>query len=192
MATEATPQKPRRLLLLLPLALFLGLAALFLMQLLSGRDVSVIPSALIGQQAPETKLPPLEGVDLPGLDSSDFIGKVTLVNVWASWCVPCRTESPTLERFYKAHRGPDFTILGIDTNDLTGDASAFLRRYGITYPQLRDGSGDFSRDQLGTTGVPESFLLDPRGRLVLHALGPVSDDYLRSNLLPNLEGRTTG
>jgi cytochrome c biogenesis protein CcmG/thiol:disulfide interchange protein DsbE len=146
-------------------------------------------SLAIGDPVPDAT------AELPRLGESgtgslaDYRGRWVLVNVWASWCVPCRTESPALESFYRARRGPDFTILGIDTNDLTGDALAFVRRYGITYPQLRDGSGDFSEDQLGTTGVPESFLVDPQGRLVLHSLGPVSDSYLRANVVPYLEGR---
>jgi cytochrome c biogenesis protein CcmG/thiol:disulfide interchange protein DsbE len=149
-------------------------------------------SLAIGDPVPDAgaELPRLGGDGTASL--ADYRGRWVLVNVWASWCVPCRTESPALERFFDAHRGPDFTILGIDTNDLSGDAIAFLRRYGVTYPQLRDGSGDFSQEQLGTTGVPESFLVDPRGRLILHALGPVGDDYLRLNVLPHLNGRATG
>ena len=82
-----------------------------------------------------------------------------LVNVWASWCTPCRDESPALERFHRAHRDQRFTVLGVDSNDLSGDALGFVRKYGITYPQLHDGSGDFSEDELGTTGVPESLLV---------------------------------
>ncbi len=149
-------------------------------------------SLAIGDPVPDAtaELPRLGGHGAASL--ADYRGRWVLVNVWASWCVPCRTESPTLERFSEDQRGPEFTILGIDSNDLTGDATAFMRRYGITYPQLRDGSGDFSQDRLGTTGVPESFLVDPRGRLVLHRLGPVSDDYLRSNVVPHLEGRASG
>ena len=145
-------------------------------------------SLAIGDPVPNaaTELPRLDGDGAASL--ADYRDRWVLVNVWASWCVPCRTESPALERFYEAHRGPDFTILGIDSNDLTGDAAAFVRRYGISYPQLRDGSGDYSQGELGTTGVPESFLVDPRGRLVLHSLGPVSDEYLRSNVLPHLDG----
>jgi cytochrome c biogenesis protein CcmG/thiol:disulfide interchange protein DsbE len=185
----------RRMIVFIPLVAFLALAALFVLRLGAG-DPSRIPSALIGHSAPRTDLPPLaglarEGKPVPGVDSADFKGQVTVLNVWASWCVPCRSESPALERFYRAHRGRDFTILGLDYQDVTGDALAFMRRYGVTYPQLRDGSGDFSSKQLGTTGVPESFLVDPRGQLVLHSLGPVTDRYLRANVVPYLSGRAT-
>ena len=146
----------------------------------------------IGDPIPDaaTQLPRLGGDGSAAL--ADYRGRWVLVNVWASWCVPCRTESPALERFYEARHGRDFTILGIDSNDLTDDALGFVRRYRITYPQVRDGSGDFAQGELGTTGVPESFLVDPRGRLVVHSLGPVSDDYLRSNVVPYLEGRAKG
>jgi cytochrome c biogenesis protein CcmG/thiol:disulfide interchange protein DsbE len=146
-------------------------------------------SLAIGDPVPDatTELPRLDGQGATSL--ADYRGRWVLVNVWASWCVPCRTESPALQRFYKAHGGRDFTILGIDSNDLTDDALAFERHYGITYPQVRDGSGDYSQDQLGTTGVPESFLVSPNGKLVLHSLGPVSDEYLRSNVVPYLAGR---
>lgn len=139
-----------------------------------------------GEAVPTTPLPKL---DAPGNGSvADYRGGWVLVNVWASWCTPCRDESPALERFYRAHRGQRFTILGIDSNDLSDDALSFVRRYGITYPQLRDGSGDFSQDELGTKGVPESFLVGPDGKLVLHRLGPVTSDYLTSNVLPYLTG----
>jgi cytochrome c biogenesis protein CcmG, thiol:disulfide interchange protein DsbE len=146
----------------------------------------------IGDPIPDaaTQLPRLGGDGSAAL--ADYRGRWVLVNVWASWCVPCRTESPALERFYEARHGRDFTILGIDSNDLTDDALGFVRRYRITYPQVRDGSGDFAQGELGTSGVPESFLVDPQGRLVVHSLGPVSDDYLRSNVVPYLEGRARG
>src|SRR5205085_1947263 len=146
-------------------------------------------SLALGDQVPNatTSLPRLAGGGAGSV--ADYRGRWALVNVWASWCVPCRTESPALERFYRAHRGRDFTVVGIDQNDLTGDALSFVHRYGITYPQLRDPDGNFSKDELGTTGVPESFLIDPQGRLALHSLGPVSDRYLETNVLPFLNGR---
>ena len=148
-------------------------------------------SLAVGDPIPDAtaSLPRLTGRGTGSV--ADYRGRWVLLNVWASWCVPCRSESPALERFYRAHGGRDFTILGLDYQDVSGDALAFMRRYGITYPQLRDGSGDFASKQLGTTGVPESFLVDPRGQLVLHSLGPVSDRYLRANVVPYLTGTAT-
>jgi thiol-disulfide isomerase/thioredoxin len=143
----------------------------------------------VGDRIPSasTDLPRLEGDGSASLD--DYQGRWVLVNVWASWCTPCRTESPVLERFYSAHHGRGFTILGIDSNDLTDDAINFVKRYDITYPQIRDGGGDYAKDELGTTGVPESFLVSPNGRLVLHSLGPVTDRYLEQNVTPYIEGK---
>jgi cytochrome c biogenesis protein CcmG, thiol:disulfide interchange protein DsbE len=144
-------------------------------------------SLAAGDAVPASTLPQLDGSGSSSL--ADYRGRWVLVNVWASWCVPCRDDSPALERFQRAHRGERFMILGVDSNDLSADALAFTSRYGITYPQLRDGNGDYSQDELGTTGVPESFLVDPRGRLVLHRLGPVTPDYLDSNVVPYLTGK---
>jgi cytochrome c biogenesis protein CcmG/thiol:disulfide interchange protein DsbE len=143
-----------------------------------------------GETVPPTALPKLDGQGTASV--ADYRGRWVLVNVWASWCVPCRDESPALERFYRAHRGQRFTILGVDSNDLSDDALSFVRRYGVTYPQLRDGSGDFSQGELGTTGVPESFLVGPDGKLALHRLGPVTPAYLDSNVVPYLTGEATG
>ena len=97
------------MLALLPLAAFAGLAAIFLTQLMSGRDAAEIPSALIGQPAPATKLVALDGASVPGLDSSGFKGKVTVLNVWASWCAPCREEHPLLLGLAGDNR---FTLVG--------------------------------------------------------------------------------
>jgi len=140
-----------------------------------------------GETVPATALPKLEGQGSGSV--ADYRGDWVLVNVWASWCTPCRDESPALERFHRAHGDQRFAILGIDSNDLSDDALSFVRMYGITYPQLRDGSGDYSQDELGTTGVPESFLVGPDGKLVLHRLGPVTAAYLDSNVAPYLTGK---
>jgi cytochrome c biogenesis protein CcmG/thiol:disulfide interchange protein DsbE len=91
---------------------------------------------------------------------SNYRGNWVLVNFWASWCVPRRDESPALEAFYRQHRAQDFTVLDIDTRDLTDVGRGFVAKYGITYPQLRDGEGDRAHG-FGTSGVPESFLVDP-------------------------------
>jgi cytochrome c biogenesis protein CcmG/thiol:disulfide interchange protein DsbE len=165
------------------------MAALALVGLLTYGLVSKGSSSVaVGDPIPNasTELPRLEGKSTGSV--ADYRGRWVLLNVWASWCGPCRDESPALERFYDAHGGRDFTILGIDSNDLSDDALNFVDRYGITYPQLHDGSGNFAEEELGTTGVPESFLIDPQGRLVLHSLGPVNERYLEANVVPFLDG----
>lgn len=121
-----------------------------------------------GDALPTATLPTLP----PGGEASveDFRGGWVLLNVWASWCVPCRDESPALEQFEKKNRG-SISVLGVDTRDLSGDAMDFLERYDINYAQIRDASGNYA-DDLKTTGVPESFLIDPEGNLVAHYSGP--------------------
>ncbi len=111
----------------------------------------------------------------PGGEGSlaDYRGGWVLLNVWASWCVPCRDESPALDRFERENRDR-ISVLGIDTRDLTDDALAFIEEFDITYAQLRDADGEYA-DDLETTGVPESFLVDPAGNLVAHFPGPFRD-----------------
>jgi cytochrome c biogenesis protein CcmG/thiol:disulfide interchange protein DsbE len=137
----------------------------------------------LGEQAPDAPLPHLEG---GGTGSpADYRGHWVLVNFWASWCLPCREEAPALERFQRQHGGPRFTVLGIDSRDLSSDGRDFVREYGLTYPQLRDGDGS-AADEYGTTGVPENFLIDPRGKVRLLVRGPVSEEYLREEVAPLL------
>jgi cytochrome c biogenesis protein CcmG, thiol:disulfide interchange protein DsbE len=142
-------------------------------------------SVEVGDPAPAGPLPQLDGSGEGSV--ADYHGRWVLVNFWASWCVPCRDESPALESFHRTHSGPRFTVLGIDTRDLSDDGLGFVERYGVSYPQLRDGDGDRA-DDFGTTGVPESFLVDPKGRLVLIRRGPVDRSYLDRYVAPLLEG----
>ena len=125
-AGESAPQA-RRWLVALPLIGFGVLAAFFLLRLYGG-DPSKIPSALIGRPAPQTALPPLEGLTrdgaaVPGLDASLFKGKVSLVNVWASWCVPCHDEAPLLTELGKDKR---LQLVGINYKDDPDAAKAIL------------------------------------------------------------------
>jgi cytochrome c biogenesis protein CcmG/thiol:disulfide interchange protein DsbE len=137
----------------------------------------------LGDPAPTSPLPQLEGGGTGSI--AEYKGSWVLVNIWASWCGPCKGEAPALERFQREHGGPHFTILGIDSRDLTGDGREFVRRYGLSYPQLRDGDGDTAH-AFGTTGVPENFLIDPAGRVRLLVRGPVSEEYLRGEIAPLL------
>lgn len=137
----------------------------------------------VGEQAPSTSLPRLEG----GGDGSlaQYKGRWVLVNFWASWCLPCRQEAPALEEFQRQHGGPKFTVLGIDTRDLSGDGREFVHRYGLSYPQLRDGDGGAAHG-FRTTGVPENFLVDPRGTVRWLLPGAVDDQYLEEQVEPFL------
>jgi cytochrome c biogenesis protein CcmG/thiol:disulfide interchange protein DsbE len=137
----------------------------------------------VGDAVPTATLPRLDGRG--GQSLSAYRGRWVLVNFWASWCIPCREEAPVLERFQRRHGGPRFTVLGIDTRDLSDDGRAFVRRYGLSYPQLRDGDGEQARDY-GTSGVPENFLVDPAGRLRLLRHGPVTAAYLEDYVAPVL------
>ncbi len=139
----------------------------------------------VGEPVPTAAMPELEGDGSRSL--ADYRGRWVLVNFWASWCPPCRAEAPALEKFQRQHGGPKFVVLGIDTRDLSEDGRDFVRKYGLSYPQLRDGDGDVS-DDFGTTGLPESFLVDPAGRLRLHAPGAVDDEYLSEQVAPLLAG----
>ena len=139
----------------------------------------------VGDPVPDRVLPALAG---PGQGSiAEYRGKWVLVNLWASWCIPCREEAPVLERFYRGRRGDDTTVVGINVQDNQDDAVAFLRDHPTTYPQLRSVGNERS-SAFGSTGVPENFLVDPRGRLALIWRGPVDDRFLRDRVDPLIEG----
>ena len=182
------PEKKRfNLLILLPLLAFIGLAALFLYRLGTG-DPSVLPSALIGRPAPVTDLPPLPGVErngkpIPGVSNATFEGAVTLVNVWASWCVPCRDEVPFLEQLSKDKR---IQLVGINYKDAPDDARRFLNRFGNPFiANGRDASGRTSIDW-GVYGVPETYLIGRDGRIAYKLVGPVTADNLIHTLEPEI------
>jgi cytochrome c biogenesis protein CcmG/thiol:disulfide interchange protein DsbE len=137
----------------------------------------------VGATAPSSTLPRLEGSGEGSL--ADYRGRWVLVNFWASWCDPCKEEAPDLQDFQERHAGAGFTVLGIDSRDLSDDGRAFVERYGLTYPQLHDGDGA-SAHEYGTTGYPENFLVDPQGKVRLVQFGPVTDEYLRKHVAPLL------
>jgi cytochrome c biogenesis protein CcmG/thiol:disulfide interchange protein DsbE len=140
----------------------------------------------VGDPVPDRELPVLGG---PGQGSiADYRGRWVLVNLWASWCVPCRQEAPELDRFARRHRKHDVSVLGIDVQDNSEDALAFLHEFKVDYPQLRS-VGDERSSAFGSTGVPENFLVDPRGRLALIWRGPVDEEFLQQQVVPIVEGR---
>ncbi len=184
MTIEPAASKPRRSLLLLPLALFAVLAGIFLIQLLSGRDAAEIPSALIGQPAPATDLPRLEGLKLPGLDSKAFIGKVTLVNVWASWCAPCREEHPLLVALSEDKR---FSIAGLNYKDKPENALRFLGSLGNPYAAVGVDTAGRAAIDWGVYGVPETFLVGKDGKIAFKYVGPLSEKAVTDKLRPEIE-----
>jgi cytochrome c biogenesis protein CcmG/thiol:disulfide interchange protein DsbE len=188
-ATNGDPARPRRrLVLLLPLIVFLALAGLFLFRLGSG-DPSRIPSALIGRPVPQMQLPPVaglvrDGVQVPGIATADFNGAVTLVNVWASWCVPCHDEAPLLMKMAEDKR---FLIKGINYKDQADNARRFIGRYGNPFTAVgADGNGRSSIDW-GVYGVPETFVVDRDGRIAFKLVGPITPENWESTLKPAIE-----
>jgi cytochrome c biogenesis protein CcmG/thiol:disulfide interchange protein DsbE len=169
----------RRLVIALPFFAFAALAVLFFFRLGAG-DPSQLPSVLIGKPAPADALPPLEGLlrdgaPVPGLDPAQFAGNVTVVNVWASWCVPCRDEATELLKLAADRR---FRIVGINYKDETENARRFLGRFGNPYAAVGvDRSGRAAIDW-GVYGVPETFVVGRDGKIVFKLVGPVTDENL--------------
>jgi cytochrome c biogenesis protein CcmG, thiol:disulfide interchange protein DsbE len=118
---------------------------------------------------------------------ADYRGRIVVLNAWASWCAPCRAESPLMERWHRRlARDGRGTVLGIDALDVDSDARAFVREYGLTYPMLRDSEGESLVDY-GVAGYPETFVIDPRGQIVALRRGPVGERWMRENVAPLLE-----
>ena len=174
-ATSEAPTRRRRWLVMLPLVGFMAVAGLFMLRL-HGGDASKIPSALIGRPAPQTALPALDGlvnngVPVPGLDPARFKGKVSVVNVWASWCVPCHDEAPLLTELARDKR---LQIVGINYKDSADNARRFLGRYGNPFGMVGvDGNGRASIEW-GVYGVPETFVVGRAGTILYKMVGPVT------------------
>jgi cytochrome c biogenesis protein CcmG/thiol:disulfide interchange protein DsbE len=178
----------RRLIVFIPLFAFLALAGLFMLRLWAG-DPSRIPSALIGHPAPQTNLPPLAGLErdgnpVPGLDGADFKDGVTVVNVWASWCVPCRDEAPLLVALAADRR---IRVVGINYKDQPDNARRFLGRFGNPFVANGvDGNGR-AAIEWGVYGVPETFVVGRDGRIAYKLIGPITPDNLGQSLKPAIE-----
>jgi cytochrome c biogenesis protein CcmG/thiol:disulfide interchange protein DsbE len=186
--TSETPPPRRGFLMALPLILFAGLAALFWFRLGAG-DPSKIPSALIGHPAPQTALPPLtglvsDGAQVPGLDPAMFKGKVSVVNVWASWCVPCHDEAPLFVELGKDKR---LQLVGINYKDAPDNARRFLGRYGNPFGVVGvDGNGR-AAIEWGVYGVPETFIVGREGTIVYKLVGPVTPENIETVLKAEID-----
>lgn len=139
------------------------------------------PKSVNGDSAPDFSLPPLAGGPERSLD--DWRGQVVVLNYWASWCEPCRDESPLLERWHKRISKRNATVLGVDVLDVTSDAQDFIEKYGLTYPQLRDKDGS-TQDDLGIVAYPETFVIDRDGQIAASQRGPVNDEFMHNTVMP--------
>jgi cytochrome c biogenesis protein CcmG/thiol:disulfide interchange protein DsbE len=167
------------------------LAVLAVLGLLAFGLIEDGASIAVGDPVPDRALPKLRG---PGTGSlREHRGEWVLVNLWASWCLPCREEAPVLDGFHRRERGRGrgVTVVGINVQDNRDDALAFLRQHPTGFEQLRS-VGDERSAAFGSTGVPENFLVDPRGRLAWIWRGPVNETLLRENVEPLIEGRAGG
>ena len=194
----ATPERRagtrrRRLIVFIPLALFLALAALFMYRLGAG-DPSRIPSALIGRPAPSTNLPPIPGLErdgrpVPGLDGAAFNGEVTVLNVWASWCVPCHDEAPLLLKLAADRR---IRMVGINYKDEADNARRFLGRHGNPFAANGIDRNGRAAIEWGVYGVPETFVVGRDGRIAFKLIGPITPDNLDKALQPAIEKALRG
>lgn len=180
----------KRLLSPLPAAVIVGVAAL--LGLLAYGIASTEPDRGIETALAAGQREPAPELDLPRLGAEgrgtlvEYRGEVVILNFWASWCEPCRDESPLLQRWHERIAKRRGTVLGVDLLDLDRDALEFIRDYGLTYPMLRDGPGD-SRDDFGVIAYPETFVIDREGRIAASRRGPVDDEFLRRTVLPLLD-----
>ena len=187
-ASGNSERRPRRFIVLAPLILFAGLTALFLVRLNAG-DPSLIPSALIGHPVPQTALPPIaglkrDGAAVPGVDPASFKGAVSVVNVWASWCVPCHDEAPLLMQLAQDQR---LRVIGINYKDDADNARRFLGRYGNPFAAAGADQNGRAAIEWGVYGVPESFVVDRDGRISYKLVGPITPENLDQVLRPAIE-----
>jgi cytochrome c biogenesis protein CcmG/thiol:disulfide interchange protein DsbE len=186
--TQSGAPRSRRLIVLVPLILFAGLTALFLVRLNAG-DPSLIPSALIGHRVPQTSLPPIaglkrDGAAVPGLDPASFQGAVSVVNVWASWCVPCHDEAPLLMQLSQDRR---LRVVGINYKDDPDNARRFLGRYGNPFAASGADQNGRAAIEWGVYGVPETFVIGRDARIAYKLVGPITPENFQSILVPQID-----
>ena len=166
-----------------------ALVALLAYGLINNEPNRCVEQALVAggrEPAPEVELPRLNGGGSASL--ADYRGKVVVLNFWASWCGPCKVESPLLQRWHERLDKQGGLVLGVDVQDISGDARAFVDEFSLTYPMLRDGPGDL-RDDFGILGLPETFVVDRRGRIAAVVRGVVDERFMREQVVPLLNER---
>lgn len=182
--------KSRHWVMFLPIGGFAGLAALFYFTLYAG-DPSTIPSVLIDKPAPQFALPALDGLKrdgqaVPGVQTADLRkGRLSVVNIWASWCGPCRLEHPYLMQMAASGKA---NMVGLNYKDLPENARRFLGVHGNPYTAVGvDKAGRTSVDW-GVYGVPETFVVDGAGKIIFKHIGPINKNIYQTKFLPLLNG----
>ncbi len=190
-----------RAVVLLGVALLIGLLAYGLFSKAPRTTIDDALSRSEAVAAPPFELPVLQPGE-PGpalaaavadgrLDLDELRGTPVVLNFWASWCAPCRQEMPLLERTWRDVRGRGVAFVGLNMQDLTGDARGFLRRFDVSYPTIRD-QDDGVALAWGATGLPETFFVSRRGKVVAHVIGVVSVGQLRAGIAAAESGRAVG
>lgn len=180
---------------ILPLFIFLAIAgASYSLLTTEGRNVSALPSALLDKPAPELTIPALEGLlsqgnQIPGMSPDIFQGKVSIVNVFASWCVPCRQEHPYIIELGK---NPDVQVIGLNQRDKTENALGFLTELGNPYDIVGVDRSGRASIEWGVYGVPETFIVNQQGRIVFKHVGPINANDLSNIFVPILSDLLEG
>ncbi len=186
-----TEEKPRRsiLLAMLPVLLFGSLVVVFFIGLTQGDTFRKLPSVLIGKPAPTLDMEPVENLVINGKQVPTFKGedlkkgKVTVVNFWASWCVPCRQEHPQMIALGKM---PEIQLFGINYKNEPADASQFLRQLGSPYAAIGSDFRGRAGIEWGVVGLPETYIVDGKGIIRYKFIGPISERALKNGFMPKL------
>ncbi len=173
----------KRLIFLLPVTGFIAIAAVIAYFMLSGKDAKIIPSALIDKPVPEFSLPSIDGAT-GGLGTAHLKGQVSLLNVFASWCIPCRVEHPQITRLGKI---PGVALYGLNYKDKADEAKAWLERLGNPYHRIGADTDGRAGIEWGVYGVPETFIVDATGHIRYKHVGPVMPRDLEETILPIIE-----
>ncbi|MEO0328331.1 MAG: DsbE family thiol:disulfide interchange protein [Pseudomonadota bacterium] len=174
----------------LPLFVFLGIAGVsYSLLTQEGRDVSALPSALLDVPAPKLQLPSLDGATnasgvVPGITPDSFDGRLSIVNIFASWCIPCREEHPQIVKLGADKR---IQLIGLNHRDSAKNARAFLQELGNPYDLIGVDRNGRASIEWGVYGVPETFLVNQNGIVFYKHVGPISPEQLEKIILPLIE-----
>ena len=166
----------------LPLLLLVGLVAVFAMSI--DRDPGLVRSVLIDKPAPTFAMEPVPDLGVPGFDTAALKGGVTVVNVFASWCIPCRDEHPLLVALKEVS---DVRLFGINQADAPENARAFLAELGNPYDAVGTDRDRRVSIDWGVYGVPETFVVDANGVITFKHVGPLTPETVQTELLPAIE-----